>query len=295
MRALSLIIAFSPCIAALSLRYTAFSSAMRSPQHQHRGNSNTALFSTSRASDQGPRDLKAEIRALKFCLRSDKSATPSDDIREHVLTYGFDDKRFLRSQLTLVREELLLHEKGLQSISCAAGGSRSRDENDDKVTVANWSSSLNKRKIKGDFEAITNGCGPNAEMQLSKDGQESNANAVYAEQDILSKAFKLSFDLKICRNARADSIYAFFGTSSLPATEFETGCGDGVIVALSVYDQRPRGIHLVKITSSKIELLRHYSDFHASGNWEDLTISYQPSTTDTWKVRRLGLLYSSCN
>ena len=51
--------------------------------------------------------LKKEINALKFCLRDDGSV-PDAVIRELVATYGFDDKKFLRSQLTLLQKKELL-------------------------------------------------------------------------------------------------------------------------------------------------------------------------------------------
>jgi hypothetical protein len=51
--------------------------------------------------------LEKEIFALKFCLRGDGSVADAV-IRELVATYGFDDKKFLRSQLTLLREQQLL-------------------------------------------------------------------------------------------------------------------------------------------------------------------------------------------
>jgi hypothetical protein len=51
--------------------------------------------------------LEKEISALKFCLRDDDSV-PNAVIRELVATYGFDDKKFLRSQLTLLQEKELL-------------------------------------------------------------------------------------------------------------------------------------------------------------------------------------------
>jgi hypothetical protein len=136
-------------------------------------------------------------------------------------------------------------------------------------------------------------------MQLASYGVTSTSNVIYAWQNILSATsggggFQLSFEFKIGSSALADSIYVFFGTSSLPSAEDSTTCGAGIIVALDVYSAVPKGIYLRKVSSSGTNSkLASYTSFSASGSWETCTITYSAATTNTWKVIAVNWLFIS--
>jgi hypothetical protein len=67
-------------------------------------------------------EVRLKIKAVEFCLRNDGSR-PGDDIRELVQMFGFDDKAFLRRQLsTYSHEHNLLREIQLQQLKNESPG-----------------------------------------------------------------------------------------------------------------------------------------------------------------------------
>ena len=159
------------------------------------------------------------------------------------------------------------------------------------ITTSTWSTVMKQSHLAGSYYISSSGSGSSTEMHLASSSYTSTANVVYAWQNILSATsggggFQLSFEFKIGSSAVADSIYAFFGTSSLPSAEDSTTCGAGIIVALDVYSTVPKGIYLRKVSSSGTNTkLASYTSFSASGSWESCTITYSASATNTWKVR----------
>jgi hypothetical protein len=157
------------------------------------------------------------------------------------------------------------------------------------VTTSTWSTEMTQYHARGSYYISTTNSGTSsAEMQLVSYYYTSTCNAVYKEESPQSASgggFTLSFQIKIATYSNADSIYAFIGTSKVPTTESPTDAGTGMVIAFDVYKWNPPGIYLTKTTSSANSKLATYSSFSASGSWESVTITYTPSSTNTWKVR----------
>ena len=161
------------------------------------------------------------------------------------------------------------------------------------VTTTTWSTSMTQHHTRGSFNITTTDSGTSsAEMQLTSISYGSTSNSIYmaeSPQSTTGGGFTLSYEIKVDSSSVADSIFAFIGTSSIPSQEDTTTAGNGMIIAFIVYQfaTSGRGIYLRKTTSSSYSTVATYtSGVTASGNWETITITYTPSSTNTWKVGR---------
>jgi hypothetical protein len=159
------------------------------------------------------------------------------------------------------------------------------------VTTTTWSTSMTQHHTKGSFNITTTDSGTSsAEMQLTSISYGSTSNSIYmaeSPQSATGGGFTLSYEIKVDSASVADSIFAFIGTSSIPSQEDTTTAGTGMIIAFIVYQYATsgKGIYLRKTTSSSYSTVATYtSGVTASGNWESITITYTPSSTNTWKV-----------
>jgi hypothetical protein len=150
---------------------------------------------------------------------------------------------------------------------------------------------MKKYHDTGSFTIITTDSGSSsAVMQLGSSSYSQYSNSVYAWQRIMTDStggggFQLSFEVKIATSAIADSIFVFFGTSSIPQNQDTSSIGSGILIGFDIYNSK---IVLKKSTSGTNSELTTYTSYTSakSGNWESYTITYSAHTTNTWKVRQ---------
>jgi hypothetical protein len=149
---------------------------------------------------------------------------------------------------------------------------------------------------KGSFYITTTNSGTSdAEMQLVSSSAMYTSNSIYRvgrPQSETSNGFTLSFQLKIDWWSEADAIFAFFGTSRVPDNEWPPYPGNSsIVIGFNIYRYGPQGIYLRRVNSTGYySTLASYSEFYASGNWESVTITYIPSSSNSWKVCVRGII-----